>query len=209
MINLKKVKRACNNLPSRIVYRSERLDERSRTQERNLYMKKTVTSIICTLILTLALAACGAGNGRTADKENGENVQIPAPWTDYNSVEEAEAQAGFDITAPERIGNYEFDFARVFDDGMLELIYTGTGGDSVSVRKAEGKGDISGDYNEYAESDVLEAGGVTVTAKGNGEGISLALWEADGYTYSMSAGETALTESDVVEAVSAVMGESA
>ena len=77
-----------------------------------LYMKKTVTSIICALILTLALAACGAGNGGTADKENGENVQIPAPWTDYNSVEEAEAQAGFDITAPERIGNYEFDFAR-------------------------------------------------------------------------------------------------
>ena len=168
-------------------------------------MKKTVTSIICALILTLTLAACGAGNGGTADKENGENVQIPAPWTDYNSVEEAEAQAGFDITAPERIGNYEFDFARVFDDGMLELIYTGTGGDSVSVRKAEGKGDISGDYNEYAAVTSLNAGDAQITLKGDAQdSYTLALWSADGYSYSLSL-TTPMTESEWLELIEANM----
>ena len=94
------------------------------------------------------------------------------------AVEESTPAAEESTPAPEDQGVPDFEGS--FDDGMLELFYAGAGGEEVSVRKAEGNGDISGDYNEYAESDVLEAGGVTVTAKGNGEGISLALWEADG-----------------------------
>ena len=145
-------------------------------------MKKTVTAIICTMILALSLAACGA-----ADTRDDENVQIPAPWTDYDGVEEAEAGTGLDIIAPERVGNYEFDFVRVFDDGMLELFYTGADGSSVSIRKAEGSGDV----------------------KGDGSGISLALWSADGYTYAIGAHDGGLTEAEVIEAVSAMSAEAA
>lgn len=175
------------------------------TQERIFYMKKTVTAIICALILTLALAACGESDGGNMGTDSGENVQIPVPWTDYNSAEEAAERAGFDIAAPERIENYEFDFARVFDAGILELVYTNEDGNSMSLRKARGNGDISGDYNEYTESGTLEAGGAVVTVKGNGEGINLALWSAGGYTYAISAGGTGLSDSDVVETVSAIM----
>lgn len=167
-------------------------------------MKKTVTAIICTMILALSLAACGA-----ADSGSDENVQIPAPWTDYDGVEEAEAGTGLDIIAPERVGDYEFDFVRVFDDGMLELFYTGADGSSVSIRKAEGSGDISGDYSEYAEIGTLDAAGTQVTVKGDGSGISLALWSADGYTYAIGAHDGGLTEAEVIEAVSAMSAEAA
>lgn len=174
------------------------------TDERNFEMKRTVTAMICTLILALALAACGAGGGGNAAQGDADNVRIPAPWTDFANAEEAAAEVGFGINAPARVGDCEFDFARAFDGGMLELVYTGRDGSSVSIRKAEGNGDISGDYNEYAESGTLDAGGTAVAVKGDGEGVSLALWSANGYAYAISARGAALAESEVAALVSAV-----
>lgn len=92
---------------------------------------------------------------------------------------------------------------------MLELFYTGADGSSVSIRKAEGSGDISGDYSEYAETGTLDAAGTQVTVKGDGSGISLALWSADGYTYAIGAHDGGLTEAEVIEAVSAMSAEAA
>ena len=45
-------------------------------------MKRIVTAIALALILALALAACGAKGGE-------EDVQIPTPWTEYDSQDEA------------------------------------------------------------------------------------------------------------------------
>ena len=45
-------------------------------------MKRIVTAIALALILALALAACGAKGGE-------EDVQIPTPWTEYESQDEA------------------------------------------------------------------------------------------------------------------------
>lgn len=148
-------------------------------------MKRSVTAIIVCLILTLCLAACGADKNDAPD--NTDNVQIPAPWTDYASAEEASAEAGFTIETPESIGNCGFDFARVFDDGMLELFYTDGNGGGVSVRKAAGDGDISGDYNEYAAVTTTTVGDAQVTLKGGApDSYTLALWSSGGYSYSLS-----------------------
>ena len=166
-------------------------------------MKRTVTAIICTLIFAMSLAACGKAN---ESEDVGDNVQIPAPWTDYATVAEAEEDAGFDINAPESIDGYSFDFARAFDDGMLELFYTGENVDGISIRKAEGDGDISGDYTEYEQTGVVDAGGVDVTVKGDGEGIHLALWSDGGYTYSISVSGAAAVADDIVELVSGICG---
>ena len=166
-------------------------------------MKRTVTAIICTLIFAMSLAACGKASESEAA---GDNVQIPAPWTDYATVAEAEEDAGFDINAPESIDGYSFDFARAFDDGMLELFYTGENGDGISIRKAEGDGDISGDYTEYEQTGVVDAGGVDVTVKGDGDGIYLALWSDGGYTYSISVSGAAAAADDIVELVRGICG---
>ena len=45
-------------------------------------MKRTVTATALALILALVLAACGAKGGE-------EDVQIPTPWTEYESQDEA------------------------------------------------------------------------------------------------------------------------
>ena len=90
---------------------------------------------------------------------------------------------------------------------MLELFYTDGNGGGVSVRQSPGSSDNSGDYNEYSEVETMDAGGVEVTIKGNGDGISLALWADGGYTYAVSADGFALTADEVGAVVNAAVGE--
>ena len=63
--------------------------------------------------------------------------------------------------------------------------FTG-GGDTLLYRVGPGGGDVSGDYNAYPDTWSVEAGGVSVTCKGADGTVSLALWERDGYSFSLS-----------------------
>ena len=70
---------------------------------------------------------------------------------------------------------------------MLELFYTDGNGGGVSVRKAAGDGDISGDYNEYAAVTTTSVEDAQVTLKGGApDSYTLALWSSGGYSYSLS-----------------------
>lgn len=53
--------------------------------------------------------------------------------------------------------------------------------------KAPGDGDISGDYNDYAQSDTITVSDREVTLKGNDDAVNLAIWAKDRYTYAVSA----------------------
>ena len=171
-----------------------------------------LTAMALAALMLASLAACGADKADTpktpdsavtepsdavvtpsgdAAEPDGDNTQIPNPWTDYESAEDAASAAGFDLTAPAAIAGEAQSAWRVMsgDQTILEIRY----GDGVILRKAVGTGDISGDYNDYAESQDVESGDVTVTARGSDGAIHNAAWEADGYTYSIttSAGLTA------------------
>ena len=52
----------------------------------------------------------------------------------------------------------------------------------------------------------MDAGGVDVTIKGDGDGIYLALWSDGGYTYSISVSGAAAAADDIVELVSGICG---
>ena len=69
---------------------------------------------------------------------------------------------------------------------MIQVIYRNDKEESVSIRKAPGSDDISGDYNEYAQSDTVSAGGLVVSMKGERDLVHLATWTNDGYTYAVS-----------------------
>ena len=45
------------------------------------------------------------------------------------------------------------------------------------------------DFNEYETVETVEAGGVTLTLKGSGELFRCALYEKDGYSYSIGSDE--------------------
>ena len=145
-------------------------------------IKKVFSLGLCT-VMAVSLAACGNNDEKTND--DSDNVQIPNPFTEYQTLEEAEKDAGFLISLPEVIEG--FDSRRFYldkDSGLLEVIYE-NGDETITFRKSNGEGDISGNYNEFSEQNDVDGDGITVTVKGNDGKVNLATWSKDGYAYSI------------------------
>ena len=114
------------------------------------------------------------------------NVQIPNPFLECSSLTEASEIAGFELSAPEIIPEYDRTSILVVDGEMIEVLYQ-RGDATISIRKAAGTSNISGDYNHYAESAVSVVGGMEIMMKGDHNKAQLATWTKDGYTYAISA----------------------
>ena len=167
-------------------------------------MKKIFMAALCSLVLTFS-AACGASSSSQAQTDT-NGMQIPDPFTEYASLEDAQRDAGFDITLPETVAGSDSCVYRVLQDeengSMLEVIYQSSGQETGRIRKAEGSGDISGDYNEYDEVKQENEGGMDVTLSGGSDGYVLAVWENDDCTYAIS-----LREGVTQEEMNAVIGQ--
>ena len=173
---------------------------------------KKVFAFVLTAAVLLSLAACStaaktdrADETPAAEQTQTDNTQIPNPWTDYDSLDEAIAAAGFDCTIPDTIGGCSEKAFRVLDaDGetMLEVIYADGETEIARVCKAPGTEDISGDYNAYDAQDVA-VGDVTVTMKSADGLVKLAIWQDGGYTYAVSV-EAGLSTDAMAELVSQI-----
>ena len=106
-----------------------------------------------------------------------EDIQIANPWRDFDSLEEAEADAGVEITLPESYQRFDHRIYRAMHRDMIEIIYQDADGqEGFRIRKSRGSEDISGDYTGYAQEKTLEINGRSVETRGNGDDISIASW---------------------------------
>ena len=105
---------------------------------------------------------------------------------DVSSLSEA---VGYEVSEPSALP-FEADAAVYTAYGdMAEIDYSG-GGDRAVYRQSPGSADNSGDYNEYAAVTDVTACGVRVTLKGEAQDkYTLALWNRDGYSCSLSLSE--------------------
>ena len=153
-------------------------------------MKKYLALVLSACVL-LAFAACAR---QPQPAISTDTQQIPNPWTDYASLDEAEAAAGFDLAIPDAVdGCSEKQFRAMDADGdkMIEVICASGEDEIARIRKAPGAEDISGDCN------------AAVTMKGADGLVQLAIWQADGYTYAVSV-ENGLTADAMAELVAQV-----
>lgn len=140
----------------------------------------------------------------------GDNsAQMPNPFTEYTSMDEAAAAAGFHLTLPKSAEEYADRAIQVLSAGsnpMLEVICrTGDGKNELRIRKAAGSEDISGDYTQYAESNTVSVGKLQVTMKGENGQVRLAVWTNNGYTYSVGIyAESGISRKDMTNLVTAV-----
>ena len=163
-------------------------------------MKKYLALVLSACVL-LAFAACAR---QPQSAISTDTQQIPNPWTDYASLDVAEAAAGFDLAIPDAVdGCSEKQFRAMDADGdkMIEVIYASGENEIARIRKASGAEDISGDCNAYAEQ--TELTDAAVTMKGADGLVQLAIWQADGYTYAVSV-ENGLTADAMAELVAQV-----
>lgn len=108
--------------------------------------------------------------------------QVVNPFVTYDSLDEAEKAAGFELILPERIEGYDEPLVQLMSGKMIQVIY---GDREIYIRKMASDDDISGDYNVYKVNEVSDLTGVDVIYKGDGEKIYNVTWHKEGYAYSV------------------------
>lgn len=134
---------------------------------------------------------------KKADTKN-EDVQIPNPLTEHETLADLAKTVGFDVTLPTLDKAYK-ETAFIDISGTIADVRFADGEDTIIFRKAKDSDDISGDNNTYKENKTIAVKGVSVSAKGN-DGINTATWQKDGFTYSFSS-DKAMTQDALVKAI--------
>lgn len=162
---------------------------------------KKILAVLLVGAMALSFAACGSNTPNSTPKgpDAGmmvggdpatwgpaeDPVEIPNPFVDYETLEEAVSAVGFDFTVPDAIEGHETRSIQVLgENSMIQAIY-GEDKADILVRKALGSDDISGDYNNYPQVSEKTIDGRTVTMKGKDDRVMVALWTDGDYTYSI------------------------
>ena len=149
-----------------------------------------------------AVTADGGAVELTAEAA-GSGAQLPSPWEEYGSLSGLEQAAGFPVPLPVLPEGVEAVLYQAIPGQLAEVRFSG-GVDTLIYRAGPGTEDMSGDYNVYPAVQTVEEGGVSVTCKGDGDTVSLALWSRDGYSFSL-ASERGLDMAAVRAAVSGTL----
>ena len=134
---------------------------------------------------------------KKADTKN-EDVQIPNPLTEHETLADLAKTVGFDVTLPAVDKAYK-ETAFIDISGTTADVRFADDEDTITFRKAKGSDDISGDNKTYKENKTIAVKDVSVSVKGN-DGINTATWQKDGFTYSFSS-DKAMTQDALVKAI--------
>lgn len=158
---------------------------------------KKILSVLLTAMLVLTFAACSTGEKTDSGEDTGESTGIPNPFVDCENIDDAAGLAGFAITLPTDIpAGYELGSITAIENEMIQVIYN-KGENTLSLRKAAGTDDVSGDYNEYAEVETVSVNGVDVTFEGNDGTVTVASWTDGTYAYAIRAAEDGLSAAEM------------
>lgn len=154
-------------------------------------MKKMVAIALSGMML-MSFTACSnmesAQNKSQAQESkqvSGGDVEIPSPFHEFKTLTEAETFAGLTITLPTKLpAGYAQKLIEAVEKNMIQIVYRSDNGD-MTIRKAKGSEDISGDHNKYAEAKEITIGKLQVKTKGENGKIHNATWTEGEYTYAV------------------------
>ena len=156
----------------------------SESKNRSFQWRQWGALAACLVVAIAGILVWHAHNPATP-KQN-PTVMAPSSIEEQPTLEALQAAMGFPVedirtlfpeTAEFQFKNYFYEIAEItVQDGSQEIVF----------RKAAGSDDISGDYNVYAVTEKVEADGTTFTMQGNGDTVTVVLWQKGEYTYALS-----------------------
>ena len=136
------------------------------------------------------MVGLGEPGSETGQDELGgqAGAMIGNGMVEVDSLAELSQVLGFSV--PE-VKNIPFEVtSTVYTNGWNEFAQVEYQGESqdeaVLFRKARGTDDISGDYNTYSDVTEVTVKEVSVTLKGDDGQYKLAIWQQDGFAYSLN-----------------------
>lgn len=164
-------------------------------------MKKKLLAGIITGVMTLSMAGTASaavvpgadvqkayeikydGNGNATMISYDEGVSDPVCGVQKNR------KSNFTLKVKSGIKGYKRTGKSWLNKKTLQVVYNqkkGKNKNEITIRKAKGKGDISGDHRTWAMTASVTVNGKKVKIKGNKKAVSVATWRAGKYTYSVT-----------------------
>lgn len=141
--------------------------------------------------------------GQYVDFEKaGGQTQIPNPFTDYETIDEALKAVNFNALYPANAPEgYEVSDIFVMSGEMLQIVYKNADNE-IMYRTQKGTEDISGDCNTFKSTQALKVGDITASVRTSDNGMSV-IWTSNGLTYSVYS-DKALTNESISSIISSV-----
>ena len=163
--------------------------------------KRLIIAVI--LVIAICMTACGK------KKKEEYTANVVNPFTDYETLEEAETAAGVALAELPAVDGYDQLKYRAAENEMLEVIYEDAkGNEGLRIRKARGASDISGDVNEYEEQTQIVLEQFVADLKGKEGKAAVITWTEmvndANYSYAIDIGEAAVDQAAAARLVSAV-----
>lgn len=154
--------------------------------------KKIIALVIGVLVIAAAICIYVTqgfdGNKNSTDTVSGNSAEREINEDDivtYENLEDAKVDLEFDVSIPEEIEGYTDREVSVIDDDVVEATYH-YGEKTLIMRKSSIiKKDISGIKDKFENEETLYVNNIEVTIKGNGDTFTLALWNNNGYSFSV------------------------
>ena len=146
-------------------------------------MKKALSVVLAAVMVAMVAATSAVSFAKAG---NNGLIGMPNPFVRCETMEEAKAVAGFDMTVPAKAAGCKQVWINAVRDNMIQVCYQSKSNE-VRIRKAKGwQENLDGDYNVYSNTKYRFIAYKLVKERGE-ERIYSALWYSKGYTYSVTA----------------------
>ena len=129
-------------------------------------------------------------------------TQIPNPFVEYDSIENAKKAISFDFVYPTKLPDgYKIDTISTMEDSFIQIFYK-NGEKEINYRMALGNDDISGDYNVYKNIEKININDLDVTVRKNDDTLS-AIWTKGDNTFSIFSNDK-ISQEELIEIISSI-----
>lgn len=151
--------------------------------------KKYLSIAACFALLIVGITAFNnRSNLENPDSQDPPIIPVEQDvfgFTECSSFDELEQATGMPILTIDSLeSNSDSISYGYFNDGLTQIDYL-KGDRLVSIRVSEGSEDNSGDYTDYSDKQIYEVEGINVEIRGENGQYHVAVWENNGYSYSI------------------------